>query len=263
MDPYYPSHVRSHGHDRGRRIFPGAHWPGRRPTLHRGHSTCPGPSWRPGPAGSTGKGQHVEAAPSTPILLTLPALEHRGSLSITMARFWQRTGNRHGGLAVAPYNAYRTANGWIAPSCVSTTAIGTISAGSWSGQTLAEEPLLSHPGQGASPRWMRSMRSSGAWTVKRQTAVLVAALNAAGVPCAPVLSLKDVLVDPHLQARGMLEHHENAERDWWTFGSPIHLTDSPSPAENIPAKLGNTVERSLSRSWRCRPPVSRASRRRA
>jgi crotonobetainyl-CoA:carnitine CoA-transferase CaiB-like acyl-CoA transferase len=53
-----------------------------------------------------------------------------------------------------------------------------------------------------------------------------------------VLSLAQVLADDHVKARGMLEHHEDAERDWWTFGSPIRLNQSPSKEDNRPARLG-------------------------
>ena len=184
--------------------------------------------------GSTGKGQHVEVALFDAIFPTLAS--NIGGYFDNDGEIPERTGNRHGGLAVAPYNAYRTANGWIAILCLHDSHWNDLCQ-VMERPELAEEPrFASRPGRVAEMDEVDEI--VGAWTVKRQTAVLVAALNAAGVPCAPVLSLKDVLDDPHLQARGMLEHHENAERDWWTFGSPIHLTDSPSPAENLPAKLG-------------------------
>ena len=43
----------------------------------------------------------------------------------------------------------------------------------------------------------------------------------------------------------MLEHHENGERDWWTFGSPIRLNDSPSLADNTPGRLGQHTDEIL------------------
>lgn len=42
------------------------------------------------------------------------------------------------------------------------------------------------------------------WTVTRDTADWVAALDAAGVPCAPILDIAQVLAHPQVQARGLL-----------------------------------------------------------
>ena len=184
--------------------------------------------------GTTGKGQHVEVALYDAIFPSLAS--NIGGYFDNDGEIPERTGNRHGGLAVAPYNAYPTANGWIAILCLHDSHWRDLCRVMERPELADEPPFASRPGRVAEMEQLDQIVA--AWTVKRQTADLVAALNAAGVPCAPVLSLKDVLDDPHLRARGMLEHHENAERDWWTFGSPIRLTDSPRPAENIPARLG-------------------------
>ena len=81
------------------------------------------------------------------------------------------------------------------------------------------------------------------WTLERNSAELEVALNEGAIPSAPVQSLEVLLKDPQLKARGMFEQHRNADREWWTFGSPLRLADSPPPAENVPARLGqHTVE---------------------
>ena len=76
------------------------------------------------------------------------------------------------------------------------------------------------------------------WTSSCTRAEVVALLHEASVPCAPVLSLAEVINDSHVRTRGMLEHHNNTDRDWWTFGSPLRLSDSPSREDNVPARLG-------------------------
>lgn len=78
----------------------------------------------------------------------------------------------------------------------------------------------------------------GAWAGDLPTADIVNALHDAGVPCAPVKSLKDVMTDPQVTDRGLLEHHTSPERDWWTLGTPLRLADSPPPARNVPPALG-------------------------
>jgi crotonobetainyl-CoA:carnitine CoA-transferase CaiB-like acyl-CoA transferase len=184
--------------------------------------------------GTTGKGQHVEVALYDAILPTLAS--NIGGYFDNDGAIPERTGNRHGGLAVAPYNAYPTANGWIAILCLHDSHWRDLCRVMERPHLADQPPFASRAGRVAEMDKVDEIVA--AWTVKLPTADLVAALNSAGVPCAPVLSLKDVLDDPQVRARGMLEHHENAERDWWTFGSPIRLADSPSPAENVPAKLG-------------------------
>jgi len=184
--------------------------------------------------GSTGKGQAVEVALYDAIFPSMAS--NIGGYFDNDGEIPERTGNRHGGLAVAPYNAYPTANGWIAILCLHDSHWQDLCRVMERPQLAAEPPFASRAGRVAEMDQVDEIVA--AWTAKRQTADLAAALNDAGIPCAPVLSLKDVLDDPQVRARGMLEHHENAERDWWTFGSPIRLTGSPSTAENIPAKLG-------------------------
>jgi formyl-CoA transferase len=42
----------------------------------------------------------------------------------------------------------------------------------------------------------------GAWTVGRTKEQILAALNEAHIPCAPVKTAREVAYDPHLEARG-------------------------------------------------------------
>ena len=183
---------------------------------------------------TTGKGQHVEVALYDAILPSLAS--NIGGYFDSDGTIPERTGNRHGGLAVAPYNAYPTSDGWIAILCLRDRHWDALCA-VMQRPELADDPQLgSTPGRVAAMDRVDSV--VGEWTATRPTTDVVDVLNGAGVPCAPVLSLKQVLADPHLKARGMLEHHANAERDWWTFGSPVRLDHSPSTTENVPARLG-------------------------
>ena len=184
--------------------------------------------------GITGAGQHVEVALYDAILPSLAS--NIGGYFDSDGTIPERTGNRHGGLAVAPYNAYPTSDGWIAILCLRDRHWADLS------QVMGRPELANDVQLGSTPGRVAAMdRVDGIveeWTSTRATADIVDALNGAGVPCAPVLSLAQVLADEHVKARGMLEHHENAERDWWTFGSPIRLERSPSTTDNVPARLG-------------------------
>jgi crotonobetainyl-CoA:carnitine CoA-transferase CaiB-like acyl-CoA transferase len=184
--------------------------------------------------GVTGKGQHVEVALYDAILPSLAS--NIGGYFDSDGTIPERTGNRHGGLAVAPYNAYPTSDGWMAILCLGDRHWQDLSRAM--GQPhLADDPQL-RTTAGRVASMDRVDEIVGAWTVTQATADATALLNAANVPCAPVMSLSQVLNDEHVRVRGMLEHHENAEREWWTFGSPIRLDQSPSTTNNTPARLG-------------------------
>jgi formyl-CoA transferase len=184
--------------------------------------------------GTTGRGQHVEVALYDAILPSLAS--NIGGYFDSDGTIPERTGNRHGGLAVAPYNAYPTSDGWIAILCLRDRHWADLSRVMGRPELADDAQLGSTPGRVADMDRVDDIVRD--WTSARATADVVDALNAAAVPCAPVLSLAQVLADDHVTARGMLEHHEDAERDWWTFGSPIRLDQSPSREDNRPARLG-------------------------
>lgn len=120
-----------------------------------------------------------------------------------------RTGNRHGGLAEAPYNVYRTADGYIAIICV----------GEVHWRTLAG--LMGKPDLATDPRFatlqerVRHMDEIDAlvqgWTGTQDTEPLFRSMIGARVPCAPVRTLTQVMEDPNLHARGAVEWIDHPE----------------------------------------------------
>ena len=77
------------------------------------------------------------------------------------------------------------------------------------------------------------------WSRNRSTEEALGILRKRKIPCDPVLEVKDVLEDPQLKARGMiqeLEHPLNPKTGAKTAGFPIRF--SARPAEDIaPAPL--------------------------
>lgn len=148
----------------------------------------------------TGVGSSVEVSMMSavyPSLLSNLGLAQRGAATT------RRTGNRHGGLNMAPYNVYPTADGAI--------AILSVSEAHW----LATVEVLGRP------EWLEDARfASHAARVKHMDALdaliaaetkqtgkaeLCARLVKARVPCAPVRELSEVIDDPHLHETGMLQ----------------------------------------------------------
>ena len=145
----------------------------------------------------TGKGQRVEVA-----------MHEAGAVSIASAlgavmdgdQVPDRTGNRHPALAIAPYNTYRCRDGYV--------AIFTSAERHWVSLCgmIDRKDLLADPDYATTPGRARNMPviddMVGAWTATRTKDEILAALNDAHIPCAPVKTAREVAYDPHLEARG-------------------------------------------------------------
>ena len=174
--------------------------------------------------GRTGKGRVVEVAMLDTIFPTLASSlsMYYGSGGTEVAR----TGNRQSGLAVAPYNAYPTADGYV-----------VIIAGNdqrWHNLVKA----LGHPELAQDPRFatMRDRCANmdaldeeiGKITRQKSKEDIFQSLVKVRIPSAPVRSLKEVVNDPHLHQRGMLRWIDHPEYGRMVVPStPIRFTDQP------------------------------------
>ena len=185
----------------------------------------------------TGRGQHVEVALQDAILPSL-ASNIAGMLT-SGGTMPERTGNRHGGLSVVPYNAYRTTDGWATILCPTQNH--------W--ERLCE--VMQDPAAG-SPRFA-TMADRCAhheevdviverWTSSRTKNEVAAALTAANIVNAPVVSLAELVDDPHVVKRGVLRKMADEKGSWLTVGSPLFLSDSPM-IEPTRGALGRPVQR--------------------
>jgi CoA:oxalate CoA-transferase len=120
-----------------------------------------------------------------------------------------RTGNRHGGLAEAPYNVYPTSDGWIAIICV-----GEVH---WRSMTKA----MGRPELADDPRFT-SLKERVAhmddidtlvseWTKTRKKQDIFELFMKHHVACAPVRDLDEVVNDPNMHARGALQWQDHPE----------------------------------------------------
>jgi crotonobetainyl-CoA:carnitine CoA-transferase CaiB-like acyl-CoA transferase len=90
---------------------------------------------------------------------------------------------------------------------------------------------------------------------QRTTAEWLEAMRAAGIPCAPVNRLEDVLADPHLEAVGFWQHTEHPTegplrqpRLPWGFGASEPAPATPAPAigadtDAVLLEVGITADR--------------------
>ena len=120
-----------------------------------------------------------------------------------------RTGNRHGGLAEAPYNVYPTTDGYIAIICVGETHWKSL-LDAMERPELADDPRFTNlRARVANIEAVDEIVS--AFTRKFTKQDLFELLMRHRVASAPVRDLKDVVHDPHMLARRALEWIEHPD----------------------------------------------------
>ncbi|MGO9153965.1 CaiB/BaiF CoA transferase family protein [Mycobacterium sp.] len=153
----------------------------------------------------------------------------------------ERTGNRHSGMAVAPYNIYPASDGWLAIICISERH--------WQGvaTALGKRELIDDPRFRTQRDRVANIdnvdEEVSSVTRTRTRADLVRDLQAAGVPCAPVKSVREVDTDEHLIQRGMIQYVEHPARGRVPVpGCPLRLSDSPVGPLQAAPPLGASTE---------------------
>jgi len=120
-----------------------------------------------------------------------------------------RPGNRQSGLNSAPYNVFPTADGHV--------AIHIVSEAHW--RNLAK--AMGRPELGDDPRFATNAARVAhlaetdaavtAWTQTLPKMEVFARTKSYRIPCAPVRNPVEVMNDPHMHGRGMLEHIDHPE----------------------------------------------------
>jgi crotonobetainyl-CoA:carnitine CoA-transferase CaiB-like acyl-CoA transferase len=155
----------------------------------------------------TGRGRLVEVAMQETVY---PALASNLSfLYNSKGEVPPRTGNRHGGLAIAPYNVYATRDGHV--------AINIVKEVHW----IALLEAMQRPDLKTDPRYasnaLRCQRMEEvdalveAWTRTLPRDEVMALMRRHRIPSAPVRNLREVMNDPHMHQRGMLETIDHPE----------------------------------------------------
>jgi len=155
--------------------------------------------------GKTGVGRLVEVSMQEAVYASLASnlgLHYSQGNSVP-----PRTGNRHGGLAEAPYNVYPTEDGHIAIICVNETHWQSLL------KAMQREDLAADPRYVDLKHRVEHMDQIDAlvagFTSQHPKQALFDLLMRHRVPCAPVRNLDEVVNDAHMHQRRALEWVEH------------------------------------------------------
>jgi len=140
----------------------------------------------------------------------------------------ERTGNRHGGLGISPYNAYAACDGYVvvnAPGDHHFRAILDVIGR----PDLKEDERLATRGARVRHFELVDELIEG-WTRRHGKDEVAAKMLAAAIPCAPVRDLKEVMNDANMLARGSLQTVEHPDL------GKVNLPHSPLVFEGVPRR---------------------------
>lgn len=192
----------------------------------------------------TGRGQHVEAAMQDAVIPALASsiagyFEYEGA-------FPERTGNRHNGLSVAPYNVYECSDGWIAVLCGQDhhwkALLGAID----------RTDLLDDERFGSPYLRARNIDAVDAvvteWTRRHPRDDVVERFVRLGVPCGPVRTVMELIEDPFTREAGMLPEVEHPTLGpVRVFGNPLALSSSVERPLEVAPLLGQDTDEILAK----------------
>ncbi|MCW4041376.1 MAG: CoA transferase [Candidatus Bathyarchaeota archaeon] len=186
----------------------------------------------------TGEGQLIDVALVDSVVASLENIPQQYFVSGEPPH---RIGNRYE--FIYPYDSFRAADGWV--------IIGIANDVIWN--RFVEVLHLSnvddlHLFTTNPQRVQHNHRLKlliEAWTITRQVKELVAILNTAGVPAAPIYSIKDVVEDPHIVIDRQMFIEETHPRigKVTLSGNPIKMSETkPKPRGPAPQLGQHTME---------------------
>lgn len=198
----------------------------------------------------TGRGRLVEVAMLEAIYFALSS-----SLGLYFASgdyggpvtFPQRTGNRHSGLAAAPYSVYPTADGYMAILCANNAHWHCLLR-AMERADLMDDARYDTPKKRAE-RVDEIDALVQAYAARYTRDALFERLLEFRVPCAPVRDLAEVTNDPHLHQRGMLEWMQHPQYGRIAAArSPLRFDGAPQAKLEPSRALGADNEK-IYRGW--------------
>ena len=165
---------------------------------------------------ATGQGQLVEVAMQEAVY---PTLASSYDYHVRTGKVPPRAGNRQAGLGSAPYNAFPAKDGWV--------AIHVVTEGHWRNllRAMGRDDLLDDARFTTNAARTANIDATEAlvtaWTTTLGKAEIAATAKRHKIPAAAVRNAVEVMNDPHMHERGMLQRIDHPSL------GPIIVPNSP------------------------------------
>ena len=180
----------------------------------------------------TGKGQHVDVGLLDGMVSTLT---YHALIYLTTGRSPKRAGTRHP--SIVPYESFEAKDGFV--------NIAVTNQKQW--ENFCQ--VCGFPEIAQDPRFMEmkarlanygELRPMIERVISKMTrAEVFAAMSEVGIPAGPINSVAEIMEDPHIHAREMVQQLIHPDYGpLKVLGIPIKLSDTPGVVENAPPKFG-------------------------
>ena len=178
----------------------------------------------------TGRGQYIEVAQRENLINAIGEYIVGYSMNAAPAgrqgREPPRRGNRH--TSMAPHGCYPCAGDdqWVTIACQDDAQFAALCGAIGRPELTSDGPFADVVSRYRNQDTLDGLISD--WTRERTKEEVTEALQAAGVPASPVLSVPEVFADPHLRARGFYESVSHSVAGAWEVEGPHwRLSESP------------------------------------
>lgn len=195
----------------------------------------------------TGEGQYVEVGMYDTVypMLMSPLAAWAKESDVP-----SRTGNRHSGLAIAPYNVYAVEDGYLAVICITERQWQRFCRLIDREDLIGVERFKNKATRAANVDEIDAIVEE--WLEGRTKDEAVETLLEHGVPTAPVQTIDEIVEDPQLAHRNMVNYLENKGEGReelpvpgmpikFPASDPIDITDSPRTGEDTAAVLARVA----------------------
>jgi crotonobetainyl-CoA:carnitine CoA-transferase CaiB-like acyl-CoA transferase len=180
----------------------------------------------------TGRGQQVDIGMLDGVAALL---SYQASIFFATGSAPPRMGNRHP--TIVPYETFEASDGEFVLAVGNDEQFKRFCEVAGIGAIAADGRFATNPDRVRNYDELRPKLSAALRGRTRKE--WIDALTAAGVPCGSVRDVREVLTDPHLEARGMIEAVEHASVGALkVLGVPIKLSDTPGLVRSAPPTLG-------------------------
>jgi formyl-CoA transferase/CoA:oxalate CoA-transferase len=188
----------------------------------------------------TGRGQQVDISMLDGVV---SLLSYHASTYLTTGATSRRVGNGH--LTIAPYDTFPAADGDFFLAVGNDDQFARFCRVTGLQDLLQDARYATNPARVVNAATLRSRLSDVLVTRTRRE--WLDALTAAGVPCGAVREVPEVMADPQVAARRMIEAVEHAALGpLKVLGVPLKLSATPGSVRTAPPTLGQHTDSILS-----------------